>query len=297
MKHPRIATRAAVGIAAIAAAAATPARSSAQDTTITRTAAGTVTITRTTSRTVDTSRMTGGTVDTSAIDPNAIKALEKMGAYLRSLKSIGVHAVITTEDVMEDGQKVDRANVTDLVAERPNKMRVDIVDQRQPRTLFYDGKTFTMWAPRVKFYATVAAPPTIIQLVDTLEDRFDLEVPFVDLFRWGTPESNVADITEATHIGPVNINGVTCEQFVFRQKGLDWQIWIQNGDFPLPLKLVLTTTDDEARPQHTALYTWNLAPSYNDKAFVFDPPSDAKKISFADVAAQRAAEKKAGGYK
>ena len=237
--------------------------------------------------------------DTTKIDPDAVAALEKMGAYLRTLKSFGVHAVITTEDVADDGEKATLSSTADLVAARPNRMRVDIADQRQPRTLFYDGKTFTMWAPRVKFYASIAAPPTIIELVDTLDDQYDIEVPFVDLFRWGTPESNVADITEATDLGPVAINGVTTTQYAFRQKGLDWQVWIQNGDFPLPLKLVLTTTTDEARPQHTATYTWNLAPSYNDKAFVFDPPADAKKITFAEVAASRAAEKekKSGGDK
>jgi hypothetical protein len=278
MQHSRFGARVAVGIAALAAANLAPSRAAAQDTTHM-------------TPVVDTSR------DDKRIDPNAVAALEKMGAYLRTLKAFGVHALVTTEDVMEDGQKVQRSNVTDLIAVRPNKMRVDIVDQRQPRSLYYDGKTFTMWAPRVKFYATVAAPATIIDLVDTLDAKFDLEIPFVDLFRWGTPESDVADIMDATHIGPVAINGVTCEQYVFRQKGLDWQIWIQNGDYPLPLKLVLTTTSDEARPQHSAVYTWNLAPSYNDKAFVFDPPADAKKITFAEVAAARAAEKKSGGYK
>ena len=30
------------------------------------------------------------------------------------------------------------------------------------------------------------------------------------------------------------------------------------------------------------MLTWNLAPSYNDAAFVFDPPADAQKIVFAE---------------
>jgi hypothetical protein len=267
-----------VGIAALAAANLAPSPAAAQDTNYMKPVADTL----------------GAE---PRIDQDAIAALEKMGAYLRTLKSFGVHATVTTEDVMEDGQKVSRSSVIDLVASRPNKLRIEIADQRQPRTLFYDGKTFTMWAPRVKFYGTISAPPTIIDLVDTLQDKYDVEVPGVDLFRWGTAESDVADITDAAEIGPVAINGVTCTQYVFRQKGLDWQIWIQNGDYPLPLKLSLTTTTDDARPQHTSVYTWNLAPSYNDKAFVFDPPADAKKISFAEVEAARAAEKKSGGYK
>ncbi len=218
--------------------------------------------------------------DSNAIDRDAIAALEKMGAYLRTLRSFGVHAAVTTEDVMDDGEKVQSTSTLDLVAARPNRLRLEIADERQPRTLYYDGKTFTMWAPRVKFYATVAAPPTILELADTLDDKYDLELPFVDLFRWGTPESDVAAITQATDIGPSAVNGVTCEQYAFRQEGLDWQVWIQNGDFPLPLRLVLTTTSDDARPQHTSAYTWNLAPSFSDKAFAFTPPADAKKISF-----------------
>jgi hypothetical protein len=277
MQHSKIGARVAVGIATLAAASLAPSRAAAQDTV----------------------RSVSYTKPDSAdrIDESAIDALEKMGAYLRSLKAFGVHAMVTTEDVMEDGQKVQRSSVVDLVASRPDKMRVEIADQRQPRTLLYDGKTFTMWAPRVKYYATTSAPSTIIALIDTLDDRFDIDVPGADLFRWGTAESDVADITDATDLGPAAINGVTCEQYAFRQAGLDWQIWIQRGDYPLPLKLVLTTTTDDARPQHSSTYTWNLAPSYNDKAFVFDPPSDAKKITFAEVAAARAAEKKAGGYK
>jgi hypothetical protein len=51
---------------------------------------------------------------------------------------------------------------------------------------------------------------------------------------------------------------------------------------------VITTKTDEARPQHTAVYTWNLAPSFNDAAFVFDPPADAGKVVLAKAAAAAA---------
>jgi hypothetical protein len=57
------------------------------------------------------------------------------------------------------------------------------------------------------------------------------------------------------------------------------------GDHPLPKKLVLTTTRDDTRPQHVSVLTWNLAPSYNDAAVVFDPPTDAHKIVFEEKAA------------
>jgi hypothetical protein len=81
------------------------------------------------------------------------------------------------------------------------------------------------------------------------------------------------------------VDGTTCEQYAFRQDGLDWQIWIQQGDYPLPRKLVLTTMTDDARPRHSQILTWNLAPSFNDAAFTFEPPKDAQKITIAEVSA------------
>jgi hypothetical protein len=224
----------------------------------------------------------GGTV-AAKIDADAVNALEKMGAYLRTLKTFQVNATVSTEDVLDDGQKVQSTKRVNLVAQRPNRMRVEISDERQPRTFYYDGKSFTMWAPTTLFYATVDAPPTINELVNQLDEKYDIDVPFVDLFRWGTPESDVRALTSAMDMGPSAIDGVTCEQYLFRQDGLDWQIWIQSGEFPLPRKLVITTTTDEARPQHQSVYVWNLAPSVSDDAFAFTAPPDAKKINLVEA--------------
>ena len=214
-------------------------------------------------------------------DAAAISALQKMGSYLRSLSSFQVKAVIATEEVRIDGQKVQENSVATLVAARPNRLRIDIANERRPRQLLYDGKTFTMWAPQLNFYASIDAPPTINELADRLDSLYNLDMPFADFFRWGTDASDIAALTSAVDLGPSQIDGVTCQQYAFRQDGLDWQIWIQNGDFPLPRKVVLTTTTDDARPQYVATYTWNLAPSFSNDAFTFTPGKDAKRITIA----------------
>jgi hypothetical protein len=165
---------------------------------------------------------------------------------------------------------------------KPDRLRLTTSSDRKERLFLYDGKNFTLFAPRKNFYSTVPAPPTIRELADRLDTQYGIEMPFVDLFRWGTPQSNAKDITAAADIGPSVIDGVTCEQYAFRQPGLDWQVWIQEGDFPLPRKLVLTTTTDDARPQYEAVYTWNLAPSVDADAFAFVPPKDAKQIPIVD---------------
>jgi hypothetical protein len=221
------------------------------------------------------------------IDTAATHALKRMGEYLRTLKAFQIEADVLTEEVLQDGLKAQLSNKVNLVAEKPNRLRVELSSDRKQRMFFFDGETFTLFAPRQTFYSVIPAPSTINGLATMLEEKYDVDLPLVDLFRWGTPEGDQDEITIAKDLGASTVNGITTEHYAFRQPGLDWQVWIQNGDFPLPLKLVLTTLTDEARPQHQATYTWNLAPSITEDAFEFTPPKDAKKIPMTEVAKMR----------
>ncbi len=216
------------------------------------------------------------------IAPEAMKALDQMGAYLRTLKDFQVQAEITTEDVLDDGQKLQFSSTTNLLAQMPSKLRVSVEGELKSRLFLYDGKSFTLFARRAGYYATAPAPDTIGKLIAALIEKYDVEIPLVDLFLWGGPNASTNEVTAAADVGPGTVEGVTCDHYAFRQPGVDWQVWIQLGDHPLPRKLVITTTTDEARPQHTSVLTWNLAPSYSEDAFVFDPPEGAKKIVFAE---------------
>jgi hypothetical protein len=227
---------------------------------------------------------TGGVDSIPEIDRTALAELARMGGYLRTLKAFQLKADVVTEVVRRDGQKVQIMREVDLVAKRPNRLYAEVTNDRQRRLFFYDGSTFTLFAPRLNYYATAPAPATIEKLADQLEEKFGLVLPLVDLFRWGTPAVNAASIKSAIDLGPSQVAGVTCEQYAFHQDGLDWQVWIQLGEQPLPRRLVITTLSDEARPQHIVTYRWNLAPSFNDGTFVFEKPGNAKKISFAQVA-------------
>jgi hypothetical protein len=216
-------------------------------------------------------------------DPSAIKALEDMSNYLRGVKAIQVHVVTSRDEVLVDGQNVTFSGTVDMLAERPNHLRVEMATDKQHRMFFDDGKTFSVWARRANYYATIPAPPTLRELSDILTDRYNLELPVADLFHWGEGDSTAA-IVGASDLGPSQVDGTTCQHYAFRQEGADWQVWIQQGPHPLPRKLVITTTTDPARPRFTAVMAWNLAPSYNDAAFTFEPPKDARKIMLAEAA-------------
>lgn len=227
-----------------------------------------------------------------AIDPDAMTALNKMSAYLRTLKAFQVTSDSTTDEVLDDGQIIQYSTTVNLLAAPPSGLRVEITSDDEHRFYLFNGKEFTIFGANAHFYATVPAPPTIHEMIDKIGERYDIDFPLTDLFTWGTNRDEESKkVTSAFDVGPTSVNGITCEQYAFRQEGVDWQIWVQLGEFPLPLKIVIRTLTDEARPQHTSMLTWNLAPSFNQEAFTFTPPADAHRIVMKDMNAT-AEEKK-----
>ena len=184
-------------------------------------------------------------------DADAIKALEDMSNYLRTLKAFQVRSETSREEVLDSGLNVDFGGTVDMLVDRPNRLRAEMTSDKQHRMYFDDGKTFSVWARKVNYYATIPAPPTLRELADKLSDQYDLELPLADLFYWGDRKST-GEIVGAIDVGDSQVDGVTCEHYAFRQEGVDWQVWMQKGDYPLPRKLVITTTTDPARPKFTS---------------------------------------------
>jgi hypothetical protein len=98
-------------------------------------------------------------------------------------------------------------------------------------------------------------------------------------------------------VGPAQVNGTTCEHYALRQKDIDWQIWVQLGAYPLPRRIVISNRTDPERPQHTAVCTWDLAPSFNDAAFAFNAPPWAHRVLLAKLAFAPSPPSNAAGTK
>jgi hypothetical protein len=217
----------------------------------------------------------------SDVDPASIKALGAMGAYLRTLSAFEVKAATVREELDDAGQKLQFTGTTTYKVRRPNGFVIEVAEDRRIRQVYYDGHSLTLFAPRMGFYAHVPAPPTIRETLQQAADKYDIELPLVDLFKWGEGDDGTKLIRSGYEVGYAKIDGQDTEQYAFRQRGVDWQIWIRRGDQPLPLRVVVTSTDDHAQPQFEADLTWNTAPQYADNDFVFQPPADAKAIGIA----------------
>lgn len=221
-------------------------------------------------------------------DADAIAAIERMGRALAALKAFSVSADITDEQVLTTGQKLQSSGTLQIAARRPDGMKMDITSDRETRTLYYDGKTLTVFAPKVGYYASVPAPATIKETIDLATERYDIEFPLADLFVWGGDGSSTAALTSAFRVGTEKFGGVACEHYAARQEGTDWQVWIAPAPSSLPCKLVITTTDDPSQPQYSAVLKWKADQALDPKLFTFSPPSNTRKITLGTVEPQAA---------
>ena len=210
----------------------------------------------------------------------AISALDNMSEYLRSLDKFTLQGNANIDEVLANGQKVQLSRSVIIKADPPSSLWAKTSNMYSDQEFFFDGKTFTISTPELGYYASFEALATIGEVIVKARDTFNVELPLSDLFLWRANSDAAADIDEAIIVGVDQINGISCNQFAFREKDVDWQIWIQRGDTPLPLKLVITSKDEESQPQYAVVLKWNTAPALSDQSYTFTPADGDHKINF-----------------
>jgi len=216
----------------------------------------------------------------AGVDPEAARLLRRMSDYVGGLQRFSLDTENTLEAVLVSGQKIQFDGATKVTVERPNRLYAERSgDARQ--NFYYDGKTLTLYNPTENYYATVPAPGTIEGMLDFARDALDVVAPAGDLLFADAYARLMQDVTSGFVVGKTIVAGVECDQLAFRGPVVDWQIWIQGGDRPLPRKYVITTKDLAGWPQFTVVArNWNLAPDASDARFSFVPPQGAREVEF-----------------
>lgn len=213
----------------------------------------------------------------TTLQPEAKAALEKMGAHLRTLKSFEVVADGYSEEVLGDGEKITFPGTLTYQVALPNKIVAEMTGDRQQRRIYFNGEKATVSAPRVNYFADFAFKGTVVEMMAAAEDKYDIDFPLQDLFLWGQPTTPMP--TSGFYVGPEKVGDTKVDHYAFRQEGVDWQIWIAQGDKPLPMRIVMTNTDDEARPQYAARLTWQPDLTFNSDRFTFVPNEKSTRIA------------------
>ena len=226
-------------------------------------------------------KVQAGQIPQAAVNPAAVEALKKMSQYLMSLQTLQINAATSIDMVTADGQRIQFDGTTDYMVKRPGFV-IRFVSDAKSRDFYYDGKQFTLYAPNLGYYATVAAPATNREVLDKIYEKYGIRLPLEDLFRWNDVGNERAkSLKSAMMVGPVTLDGFKTTHYAFREPQVDWEVWIQDGDQPLPRKFSIVDRTDPAHPTFTTRLKWTVNPSLKDSDFTFTPGPDAKKIQLA----------------
>lgn len=217
------------------------------------------------------------------MDAKATELLRQMGEYMAGLQAFSVHVETMKDLMLPTDQALVSDNAFDLMVQRPDRLRVNKTSAAGQTQVFYDGKTVTVFTPEKNYYAVSPAPATIEETIQTALKR-GISMPLADLIYKDPGRKLLANVKSALFVGTSLVDGVMTNHLAFRQKGVDWQIWVEDSQTPLPRKLLVVDKSQAGSPRFLALLSdWNVSPTFEDSTFAFSPPDGSRQIKFADL--------------
>ena len=213
------------------------------------------------------------------VDAQSRAVLEKMASFLASTKAFSVRADVCNEDVLPSGVKVQRCSSSEAFVQRPDMLHVTAVGDLANRSMWYDGKMFSVLFPAKKLYVTAEAPPTLDAAMDWVMQKTGVTLPMADYF-YSDPLPGLLEGVRLSHyLGDSDVMGVKCQHLAFKQANINWQVWVEDSATPVPRKVVIDYKTDPGAPQYTALlYDWKFPETLPADLFVFTPPEGASRM-------------------
>jgi hypothetical protein len=148
----------------------------------------------------------------------------------------------------------------------------------------FDGKTVTLLGKDANLYAQIEVPGTIDHLIEQLRDKLQRPVPGADLLLPDVYGTLMQDVTDVKDLGSGVIGGTECDHLAFRNKDVDWQIWIAQGEHPYPCRYVVTAMKVDRAPQYSIqIRDWKTGADVAADDFAFNNTTGAKKADLKEL--------------
>ena len=215
------------------------------------------------------------------LEPKAVELLKATSKRLAAAHALQFTAVVSYESPSRLGPPLVYTTKSEVVVQRPDRLRV-ITSADGPRSEFYyDGKTITAFAPKEDLAAIADAPPTIDDALKAAYDQGDTYFPFTD-FVVADPYGDIAGgLKLAFYVGQSHVvGGTTTDIVAYASDTVFAQIWIGTDDkLPRMLRAVFRRDPSRLR-HHMELSGWRLDGPVARGTFTSAAAAKAKRIAF-----------------
>ena len=165
----------------------------------------------------------------------------------------------------------------------------------QQSTLLFDGKDITIVHPQENVYATAAKPGSVDEAIAYFVHDLGMRFPLAELLTSQLATALPEQVRVADYVEAASIAGVPCDHLALRGDEADMQVWVAQGQQPLPRRVVITYRHADGRPQFWAQFSdWNLVargPRLPVRLYAARGGSEDRVFPTADAAAWAAATK------
>jgi hypothetical protein len=217
-------------------------------------------------------------------DEQAVSALKAMSAYLADLKSFTVTGVALEDHQLEAGLMASYPIEVELKVKRPGSLHLKQFDGESTRELYIHEGSLTLYESAKGYYASSSVPAGLDAGMEYALETLGIDAPLMDLVykdsftRLAGTSDPVLYLT-----GKSRVDGTDCHQLAIRVEDTDVQLWVQEGDSPLPRRIILTAKWDAGSPRYNAQLNWNTQPELSGGTFEFTPPENAVQIQFESL--------------
>lgn len=218
----------------------------------------------------------------TGIDPQAEALLRAMSGHMQSLAAFSVTETSLVDRVFPNGQKVAYFHKTAIKAERPDKLRAEATGDDVAATFVVNGPTFQVFDARTKAYVALDVPPRLEAALEHAMAKLRLVGPMIDFLAADPYKSMMERVLEVVYVGVSDVGGKPCHHLAFRQLTQDYELWIDAGKTPWPLRLAVTDKTRHGDPRTIVEYRdWKPASGFAGKTFDFTAPPDAVRTKVA----------------
>jgi hypothetical protein len=219
----------------------------------------------------------------AASNQKAAERLSAMTKFLASLPGYEVTCRGSYDVVQESGQKLEFLEVRQLALQRPDRLRVmHRSGEGGGELLVFDGKHITLFDEAAGVYAQAPQPGSLDDAIVYFVRDLGMRLPLARLFTHRSSEELAQRLQSVMHIERTDLLPMSSDQIAGRVGDVDVQLWIAEGERPLPMRVVLTYVHEPGQPQYRADFVdWKTGPPRTPDAFRFSPPPGARRIAFA----------------
>jgi len=217
-------------------------------------------------------------------DEQAVSALKAMSAYLADLKSFTVTGVALEDHQLEAGLMATYPTEIELNVKRPGSLHLKQFDGESTRELYIHEGSLTLYESAKGYYASTSVPAGLDAGMEYALEKLGIDAPLMDLV-YQDSFTRLAGTTDPVLYltGKSRVDGIDCHQLAIRVEDVDVQLWVQEGDSPLPRRMIITAKWEAGSPRFNGHMNWNTQPDFAEGTFEFAPPADAVQIQFEPV--------------